>query len=104
MTPATNPLQDGPQVSLCEQHAKQLAELCKTVGDVEITTRNIEQALKGYNGYRGLIPSYQDHCKKDEAFHEDYYSFKRKVLTTAAFMAGTGILSGGIAGILQLMN
>jgi hypothetical protein len=104
MTPATNPLQDGPQVSLCEQHTKQLAELCRTVDTVVDTSRSIEQALKGNNGYRGLIPSYQDHCKKDEAFHEEYYSFKRKVLTTAAFIAGTGILSGGIAGILQLMN
>ena len=99
---ATEP--QGPQVSLCEQHGTALTILDGKVDDLATTTNNIEQALKGYSGTKGLIPAFEAHCADDHDFKADYYKFKRAVLVTASFLAGSGLLGGGVAGIIKLVN
>jgi len=101
----------GPRVSLCEQHTVSLTALDGKVDALDEkvdalteSTHNIEQALKGYNGFKGLIPSFDAHCEDDHDFKADYYKFKRAVLVTAAFLAGSGLLGGGVAGIIKLVS
>ena len=106
---ATEP--QGPTVSLCEQHGTHLTDLDGKLTDLDgkldgviTTTNSIEQSIKGYNGHQGLIPAFEVHCESDRQFREDYYKFKRAVLVTAAFLTGSGILGGGIAGIIKLVS
>lgn len=46
------------------------------------------------NGNKGLCRQFEEHKQKDETFRKDYYSFKRWVITIAAFAIGSGIISG----------
>jgi len=67
-----------------------LDQLAEDVTEIKI-------ALKGYNGFPGLLGSHKE-------LAEDYYSFKRKCLLVFGLLVGAGVLSGGGYGVIQLMG
>lgn len=67
-----------------------LNQLAEDVTEIKI-------ALKGYNGFQGLLESHKE-------LAEDYYCFKRKCLLVFGLLVGAGVLSGGSIGIIQLMG
>ena len=62
--------------------------------------QKISQALLGFNGHDGLLNLFEEHREADERFREDYYNFKRWVLSVFFFLVGSGVIT---AGIIQLV-
>jgi len=58
--------------------------------------REIRQALLGLNGHDGLLKLFEEHKQSDERFREDYYIFKRWVLSVFFFLVGSGAITVGI--------
>ncbi len=58
---------------------------------------DIHTVLLGTNGQGGL-------CRDHENLKEDYYTFKRRVLVTGAFLGGGGGLGFGIAELIKLLG
>lgn len=52
----------------------------------------------------GLFFEFRQHKETFRQFVVDYEQFKRKVIAVFAFMVGTGLLGGGVFGILKLVQ
>ena len=75
--------------------------LDEKVDKLSIDVAEIRIALKGFNGGQGLIPAFEEHCKRDTEFRADYYSFKRKFLAIFFFLLGSGGLGFGIVELVK---
>ena len=52
----------------------------------------IKTALRGFNGSRGLLEAFEDHCEQYNTLVKDFYNFKRICYTVFGVLVGSGIL------------
>ena len=66
-----------------------LDKLVKAVTEIHV-------ALAGYNGNKGLIGEFSQHCIDNNEFKEEFYKFRRTLFLILGFMVGSGMLGVGI--------
>ena len=64
----------------------------------------VKTVLQGYNGGTGLLKTFEQHCNQDREFRDDYYKFKRKVLSVFFFLLGSGGLGIGIVKLVEVVK
>ena len=63
--------------------------------ELVLAVRDIQTALRGYNGNRGLIQSFNEHCKEADRREYELSKFKKSVYIVFGMLIGSGALGAG---------
>jgi len=71
-----------------------LANLDKKTDELSSAVTEIKTALT-FDG-TGLIPSFKQHCEKNNKLEDDFLKFRRQVLIVFGVLVGSGVLGVSI--------